>query len=93
MFSGTCFKKHFSQTTGETRSIHPFFYLLSTTDCSHNINQFREKVSLHPIDCIYEDFRQYSKTGEDFMPIDLESRDIEKRTKAAEIVRKFLRMR
>ena len=70
-----------------------FFYLLSTMDCSHNINQFREKVSLHPIDCIYEDFRQYSKTGEYFMPMDLESRDIEKRTKADEIVRKFLRMR
>ena len=68
-----------------------FPYLPSTTDHSHDINQFKENVSLHPIDSPYEDFRGYSETGEDFIPTDLESRDLEKRTKAVEIVRKFFK--
>lgn len=68
-----------------------FFYLPSTTDLSHDKNQFGEIVSLHPIYCPYEDFRRYSEAGEDFIPTDLESRDLEKRTKAAKIVRKFFK--
>ena len=48
-------------------------------------------VSLHPIDCPNENFRQYSKMGEDFMPQDLESRDLEKRSKAVQIVQKFFK--
>ena len=46
---------------------------------------------MHPIDCPYEDFRWYSETGEDFIPTDLETRDLEKRTTAKEIVRKFFK--
>ena len=48
-------------------------------------------VSLHPSDCPYEDFRHYSKTGEDFMPQDLQSRDPEKRIKVVEIVQKIFK--
>lgn len=46
---------------------------------------------MHPIDCPYEDFRWYLETGEDFIPIDLESRDLEKRTTAMETVRIFFK--
>ena len=46
---------------------------------------------MHPIDYPYEDFRQYSEAGEDFIPNDLESKDLEKRIKAVEIVRKFFK--
>ena len=87
IFSGTCFKKHQNFLVEQwlkQESSTLFFYLLSTTDFSHDINQFNKNVSLHPIGCLYEDFRQYSETGED-----LESKDLEKRTKAAEIVRNF----
>ena len=68
-----------------------FFYLPSTTDRSHDINHFKENVSLHPIDCPYQDFRWYSETGEDFIQTDLELRNLEKQTRAAEIVRKFFK--
>ena len=37
------------RTANETRGIHHFFCLPSTTDRSHNINQFRENVSLTPL--------------------------------------------
>ena len=60
-------------------------------DRCHFINQYKDHVSLHPIDCPYENFRQYSKTGEVFMPKDLESGDLEKRIKAVEIVQKFFK--
>ena len=50
-----------------------------------------DHVSLHPIDCPYEDFRQYLKTGEDFMPQDLESRDLEKRSKAVQVLQKIFK--
>ena len=68
-----------------------FFYLPSTTNRSHDINHFKENISLDPIDCPYEDFRWYSETGEDFIPKDFELRDLEKQTKAAEIVRKVFK--
>ena len=63
-----------------------FFYLPSTTDRSESINQYMDHVSLHPIDCPYESFR-HTKTGDDFVPQDLESRDLEKRNKAVGIVK------
>ena len=79
IFSGTCFEKHqiflLEQRTRQEASTL-CFYLPSTTDRCHSINQYRDHVSLHPIDCPYENFRQYSKTGEDFMPQDLELRDL-----------------
>lgn len=40
---------------------------------------------------MYEDFREHSETGEDFIQMDLESRDHKKRINAAEIVRKLFR--
>ena len=65
------------------------FYQPSTTDHCHSINQYMEHISLHPIDCLYENFRQYLKTVEDFMPQDLESRDLEKYSKAVQVLQKF----
>ena len=50
-----------------------------------------DHVSLHQIDCPYENFRQYLKTGEDFMPQDLESRDLEKLSKAVQVLQKIFK--
>ena len=50
-----------------------------------------DHVSLHPIDCPYESFRQYSRTGNDFVPQDLESRDPEKRNKAVGTVKRLFK--
>ena len=85
MFSGTCFKKH-QEFLIEQRSRQEqftlFFYLPSTTDRSHVINQFRENVSLRPIACTYGVFKQYSKNGDGFVPSDLEPIVLEKRENA-----------
>ena len=90
----TCFKKH-QDILVEQRSRREkstlFFYLHSASNRFHVINQFRENVSLHPIDCPYEASKQYSKNGKDFVSSGLESRDLEKRGNAAETVRRFFK--
>ena len=81
IFSGTCFKndQDFS-VEHRSRQENPtlFFYLTSSIERSYVINQLREYVSLHPIDCPFEAFKQYSKNEEDFVPSDVESRHLEK---------------
>ena len=49
-------------------------------------------VSLHPIDCLYENFKQYSSSSDDFIPQDLDSRDQKKWSVAVEILRNFLKI-
>ena len=89
IFQGTCFSKHTQQIL-DGRLSHDFsalfFYLPSTIDCSESINQYLEYVLLHPIDCLYERFKQYSCTGKEFIPQDLDSRDLEKWHIAVQIV-------
>ena len=45
-----------------------------------------KNVSLHPIDCLHKNFKQYSSSGDEFMPQDLNSADPQKRAIATEIV-------
>ena len=47
-------------------------------------------VQLHPIDCIYEDFKNHSPSNSEFMPHDLESIDQNKKATARETVVRFL---
>ena len=62
IFQGTSFKKHRPMLLNEW-SVKEystlFFYLPSTTDRKEKINQFVKNVSIHPIDCQYEDFKKY----------------------------------
>ena len=85
IFLGTSFKKHHSMLLDE-RSVQEystlFFYLPSTTDRKENINQFVKNVSLHPIDCRYEDFKKYSRDQRDARPQDLDLPDLNKRLAA-----------
>ena len=46
---------------------------------------------MHPIDCPFEEFKQYSENEEDFVPSDVESRHLEKCETAAETVRRFFK--
>ena len=66
-----------------------FYYLPSTTDRKETINQFRSNVQLHPINCLYEDFTGFSPKGKYFKPQDLDSRNLEKRGPAKEVVLDF----
>ena len=68
-----------------------FFYLPSTTDRKENINWFVKNVSLHPVDCRYEDFKKYSWDQTDFRPQDLDSLDLNKRLAAREIFANFFK--
>ena len=56
------------------------------TDRKEKINQFVKNVSLHPIDCQYEDFKKYSQDKTDFRPQGLDLPDLNKRLAAKEIV-------
>lgn len=68
-----------------------FSYLPSNTVRNEKINQFMKSVSLHPIICIYETFKQYSSCGNEFIPQYLDSTDQQKRAFATEIVLNFLK--
>ena len=50
-----------------------------------------KNVSLHLIDCIYKNFKQYLSSGDEFMPQDLNSTDPQKRAIATEIVLDFFK--
>ena len=68
-----------------------FFFLPSTTDRIEKINQFFKNVTLHPVDCRYEDFQKYSPTTRDFRLQDLDLSDLERRLAAKEIVINFFK--
>ena len=94
IFQGTFFKKHHPMLLDEW-SLQEystlFFYLPSTTDWKKKISQLVKNLSLHPIDCRYEDFKNYSRNQTDFTPQDLESPDLNKRLAAREIVVNFFK--
>ena len=78
IFQGTSFKKH-NPVLLDQRTVQEysklFFFLPSTTDRKEKINQFQKNVSLHPIDCRYENFLKLSHRGVTVKPQDLDSLD------------------
>ena len=92
IFQSTCFKRHHQLLTNERDDPSKlFYYLPSTTDRKETINQYRSNVQLHPINCLYEDFTGFSPKGKYFKPQDLDSRNLEKRGPAKEVVLDFFR--
>ena len=63
VFQVIAFKKHIPQLLNE-RSMK-----------RKKLNQFTKNVSLHTIDCIYENSKQYSSIGDEFTPEDVDSTD------------------
>ena len=63
IFQGTAFKKHVPfliDSKGSESSSKMFFFLPSTTDRKEKINRWVNNVDLHPIDCLYDDFKNYT---------------------------------
>ena len=94
IFQGTAFKKHAKMLIKE-KSTADFskllFFLPSPTDRKENINKFFGKVHFHPIDCSYEDFRNYAFKNSAFSMQHLDSRFLEERETAGEIVSNYLK--
>ena len=63
----------------------------STTDRKESINQYKGNVQLHPIDCAYEKFSEFSSKKSNFFPHHLESTDTKEREIAREIVVNFMK--
>ena len=63
IFQGTAFKKHvlfLIESKGTECSSKLFFFLPSTTDRKEKINRWVNNVNLHPINCLYDDFKNYA---------------------------------
>ena len=63
IFQGTAFKKHvlfLIESKGTECSSKLFFFLPSTTDRKEKINRWINNVNLHPINCLYDDFKNYA---------------------------------
>ena len=92
IFQSTCFKKHKTFLTNENKGEQSrlFYYLPSTTDRKESINQHMGHVQVHPIDCIYEDFKNHSPNNSEFMLHDLELIDQNKKETARETVVRLL---
>ena len=89
IFQGTDFKKHAKMLIQEKATadfLKLLFFLPSTTDQKEKNNKFFHNVNLHPIDCSYEDFSNYSVKNNIFYPQHLDSRIPNEREAAKEIV-------
>ena len=63
IFQGTAFKKHvlfLIESKGTECSSKLFFFLPSTTDRKEKLNRWVNNVNLHPINCLYDDFKNYA---------------------------------
>ena len=93
IFQLTCFKKHkdFLKNDDKGESSTLFCYLPSTTDRKESINQYKGNVQLHPIDCAYEKFSEFSSKKATFYSHHLESNDLKEREIAKEIFINFMK--
>ena len=68
IFQGTIFKKHTKRIKEKQTedSSKLFFFLPSTTDRKEKNSKSFNNVHLHPIDCAYEDFSNYSLKKKNF---------------------------
>ena len=68
VFISTSFKKHYSEIMNESRETEDFstlfYYLPSITDRKQDINQYRNKVNISPVDCSISFIESFSKNKE-----------------------------
>ena len=94
IFKGTELKKHITQFLNERQMENFSKMIFTTTDGRQKINQFMKNVSLHPINCICENFKQYFSSVDavdEFIPEDLDSTDQQKRAIVSAIVLNFFK--
>ena len=68
-FSGTLFNHHKETIeSGELESEHLqlFFFVLSITDRSNEVNQYQKNINIYPIDLTQNNFNQWLEPGHNF---------------------------
>ena len=76
VFKGTVFNAYSNEMLNErdrNKFSKIFFYLPSITDRKEKINQYRDQISLTPVDCKLERFADFSPEGYSFNPSHLQS--------------------
>ena len=76
VFKGTVFNAYSNEILNErdrNKFSKIFFYLPSITDRKEKIYQYRDQVSLTPVDCKLEKFADFSPEGYNFNPSHLQS--------------------
>lgn len=71
-FSGTLFNRHKETIeSGELESEHLqlFFFVLSITDRSNEVNQYQKNINIYPIDLTQNNFNQWLEPGHNFKRI------------------------
>ena len=80
IFQGTAFKKHvlfLIESKGTECSSKLFFFLPSTTDRKEKINRWVNNVNLHPINCLYDDFKNYAPQSFEIQKKGIQSQDLD----------------
>ena len=80
IFQGTAFKKHVSfliDCKGSESLSKMFFFLPSTTDRKEKINRWVNNVNLHPIDCSYDDFKNYAPQNPDIVKNGIQPQELD----------------
>ena len=80
IFQGTPFKKHVPfliDAKGSESSSKMFLFLPSITDRKEKINRWVNNVNLHPIDCLYDDFKNYTPQNSEIEKKGLHPEDLD----------------
>ena len=80
IFQGTAFKKHvpFLIKSKETEcSSKLFFFLPSTVDRKEKINRWVNNVNLHPINYLYDDFKNYAPQSFEIQKKGIQPQDLD----------------
>ena len=80
IFQGSAFKKHvpFLIESKETEcSSKLFFFLPSTMDRKEKINRWVNNINLHPINCLYDDFKNYAPQSFEIQKKGIQSQDLD----------------
>ena len=69
VFTGTVFNVYGNEMLNKRDNFYKiFFYLPSITDRKEKINQYKDQVSIYPVDCHYENFADFAPDNHTFDP-------------------------
>ena len=93
IFQSTAFKKYYPLLKSDSKGNYStvFYFLPSSTDQKEKINKYQDHVQLYPVTANYEDFQEFNKDKQAFLPHHLESHNSQDRARAHETVINFMK--